>query len=747
MNAQQQGPNHRELPMDEDTIDLAEYLGLLIENRVLIAAVTGLFFFVALLYAILATPVYRADAMLQIDSQSSSMKGLDELDALMGSESSSADTEIQIIKSRKVIGGVVDRLNLSTIVEPVTFPIFGSYSARKNVAAGEPVSPWLGFSSYAWGGERIQVERFDVPEYLLETPFELVSLGQGKYQLLDDEGNEVLSGVVGKKAVNREGSIEIFISQLVARPDTEFTLVRRSRSQVIDRLQEAVNVSEKGKKTGIITISYEGIDRAQIQAIVDEVSQTYLRQNVEQKSAESEKMLEFIDRQLPKLKGELGAAELSLNHYREQKGTVDLSFESQKLIEQITRIEAELSNLRLERSELIQKLTNDHPVIQGIDEKLKNLDTQKREIEAKMLTLPETELESVKLSRDVTVANELYMLLLNKSQELKVAKAGAIGSARIVDVAAVQSKPVKPKKALIVAVSLLLGFIFAVVIVVVRAALNKTVEDPKIIEQQLGHAVYAEIPFSDFQEEMTKAEKKKLDQSGYQLLAHSKPDDQVVESLRSLRTSLQFALMEAENNLLTISGPAPGVGKSFVSANFAYLMATTGKKILLVDADMRKGHLAYYFNLPKNPGLSEALSGESEFDSVLHRGALHENLDFLATGVYPPNPAEMLTSEAFKAMLASVSKEYDLVIIDTPPILAVTDPAIVGQYAATNFMVVRSGRHHLREIETAFSRFEHNGVQMKGVIFNGVEIRKGALGSKYGYGYKYYAYQYDYKKA
>lgn len=739
MNAEQQHLTSREAGIDEDTIDLAELAGLLYENRYLIGAVTAIFFILSFAYALLATPVYRADAMLQVESQGSGMTGLDQLDALMGVEGTSADTEIEIIKSRRVIGAVVDRLNLTTVVEPAYFPLFGRYWAR-NHRASEPASPVMGLSSYAWGGERVQIERFDVPEYLVGISFELVSRGEEQFELFDEDGNKQLSGVAGKKAASADGSIELFVSRFAVRPETEFALTRLDRAVVIDELREDLKVAEKGKNTGIITVSYEGTNRQGIRAIVDEITRTYLRQNVEQKSQESEKMLEFIERQLPKLKGELSAAELSLNRYREAKGTVDLSYESQTLIERVTRIEAELSSLRIERAELIQKLTNDHPVIQGIDEKLKNLGTQKHEIETKMQALPETELESVKLSRDVTVANELYMLLLNKSQELKVAKAGTIGSARIVDVAEIQGEPIQPKKVLIVTVSLMLGLIIGVVIVVMREALNKTVHDPAIIENQLGYPVYAEIPFSASQEEMIKASRKRLDRSGYGLLAHTKADDLAIESLRSLRTSLQFALMEAENNLVTISGPAPGVGKSFVSANFAYLMACSGKKILLVDADMRKGHLAAYFNQPKHPGLSETLSGECEFDSVVHRATNHENLDFLATGIYPPNPSEMLMSEAFQALLAMVQTQYDLVIIDTPPVLAVTDAAVVGQYASTNFMILRSGYHHLREIQTALRRFEQNGVPIKGTIFNGIEIVKGR------YGYRYYGYQYSYDR-
>lgn len=745
MTAEQSNLTNREMTMDDDTIDLSAYLGILLEHRYLIGGITALFFMVSLFYALLATPVYRADAMLQIESEGSSMKGLDELDTLMGMDSSSADTEIEIIKSRRVIGTVVDKLNLTTLITPDYFPVIGRYMASKNRSAAEPVKPWLSIEHFAWGGEHIQVERFDLPEELMGESFVLLSKGKGYYELLDDGGDRVLSGVVGKKAANSDGTIELFVSQLVARPGTKFDLERLSRGEVIDELQKDIKVSEKGKKTGIIAVSYEGSDRGEIRAIVNELTQIYLRQNVEQKSKESEKMLDFIDQQLPKLKAELNTAELSLNQYREEKGTVDLSFESQNLIERITGLEAEMSKLRIERAELIQKLTPDHPLIQGIDEKLKNLASQKHELDKKMQALPKTELDSVKLNRDVTVANELYMLLLNKSQELKVSKAGTIGSARIIDEAAVQAKAIKPKKTLIVAVSVVLGFFLGVVIVAVRVALNKTVEDPSVIENQLGYPIYAEIPFSEHQEAMVKRSKKRMERSGFELLAHTKSDDPVIESLRSLRTSLQFALMEAENNLVTISGPAPAVGKSFVSANFAYLMATSGKRILLIDADMRKGHLASYFAVPKHPGLSETLSGAGKFDTVVHHGVLHENLDFLATGVYPPNPSELLMSEAFQEQLRVLSKQYDLLIIDTPPILAVTDAAIVGQYASTNFMLLRSGKHHLREIETAFHRFEQNGVHIKGAIFNGIELMKGGLASKYGAGYRYYGYQYEYK--
>ena len=724
---------------DGDEIDLSEMIGMLIENRLLIASTVFLFFVLALFYSVFSKPVYKVDAIVQIEQQSSSMQGMDELDALLGSDSSSSVTEIEIIKSRKVIGGMVDKLNLTTQVEFNCFPLIGVYLMRKHGERDSLADSWMGFSSYAWGGEQINVDRFEVSGNYKSEPLTLVAKVDGQYIILDADGNEILQGEAGVPAESKHGDVRIFVSRLIAHQDTQFTLSKLGHNLVVADYQKKIKISEKGKKTGILSISLEGTDRAKIKSVIDVLTQGYLRQNVEQKSAESEKMLRFINAQLPVLKSSLNAAEIALNHHRERKGTIDLSYESQNLIQRITRIEASLSDLELERSELIQKLTPDHPLIQGMHEKLINLKQQKKELESKMLALPETELESVKFSRDVTVANELYMLLLNKSQELKVSKAGTVGSARIIDNAVVVDKPIKPKKLLIVTISLLLGFIIGVVIAVLRKTLNHTIDDPNIIEKQLGYTIYAEIPFSEFQAEMIKKAQKKNNKSDYQILSHVHGDDCVVESLRSLRTSIQFALMEAKNKVVTITGPSPEIGKSFISVNFAYLMAESGKKVLLIDADMRKGHISQYFNIQRSPGLSENISGDGDWQSVLHKGMLNENLDVLVSGIYPPNPAELLMSQRFSELLTQANDIYDLIIIDTPPVLAVTDASIICQHSASNFMVVRSQYHHLRELQTAFKRFEQNGVHINGVIFNGMEIKKGH------YGYKYYGYQYSYK--
>ncbi|MDH5633368.1 MAG: polysaccharide biosynthesis tyrosine autokinase [Gammaproteobacteria bacterium] len=728
--------------VDDDTIDISEYIGMLIENRVLIGSITAACFFLATLYAFVATPIYRTDALLQVEQDASPFQKMDELASMMGADATSAVTEIEIIKSRKVIGGVIDKLNLTIEITPRYFPLFGASSARAfKPKVDELAEPWLWFDSYAWGGEVLDIDRLSVPRTLVEEDLQFVVKDDKHYALYATD-ELLLEGEVGVPAENADTGVSMFVSRMRARAGISFKVRKYSRTLLIVELQKKVNVSEKGRKTGILSVSLEGKDRDQITTVVDEITRSYLRQNVERRSEESEKMLEFISSQLPSLKTDLGAAEQALNRHREDKGTVDLSFESQKLIDRVADIESAISKLNIEKAELSQKLTTSHPVIIGINEKLSKLDEQRRDIETSLSKLPETELESVKLKRDVTVANELYMLLLNKTQELRVAKAGTVGSVRVIDIALPGEEPVKPKKLLIMAVSLILGFIAGIMAAALRKALNKTVEDPNAIEKNLGYAIYAEIPQSQYQEVSDKALKRKKSRDR-ELLAHTNKEDPVTESLRSLRTSIQFALLEATNNVVLISGPAPEIGKSFVSCNFSYVMAEADKKILLIDADMRKGHLHEYFGLERSPGLSELVSGEASLDKVIHKGALHPNLDVISSGVYPPNPSELLMSPRFVDFLEKVKPNYDLIIFDTPPILAVTDASVLARNAGTCFMVLRSGQHHMREISLAFKRFEQNGVRMRGAIFNGVEIAARGYGKSYGY--KYYSYQYRYK--
>ena len=561
--------NNQGFDQSEDEIDLSELIGTLIEAKWLISIIAGVFLVVGVFYALVATPIYQADAVLQIEEKSGGMPGLGDLSDMLSTDALAA-TEIEIIKSRNIIGKAVDKLNLTINAQPDYLPIIGAAIARRY--SGAEVSSGMG--GYAWGGERIQLQRLVLPSYLIKDGVVLVTGKDQQYTLTDIDGEVLLTGSVGEVA--SANGVEVFVSELVAREGAEFNLSQGSRIKAINNLQGKIKVSEKGKKTGILRISLDGEDPVLISRIIDSVANLYLRQNVERMSEEAESGLKFLQKQLPLIKDEMEAAEMELNSYRMSKSSVDLTLEAQSLLDRIITIEAQLAELEVKRADISKKYTDVHPIMITLVNHETKLKEQLEKINSKAHGLPKTQQEVLRLSRDVEVATTIYTQLLNMVQELKVAKAGTVGNVRIIDTALTAEKPVKPKKAMIVLLSLVLGIFLGVMVAFVRRAMNKGVEDPDSIEKNIGIPVYANIPLSVKQVLLDKdiaAGKAK-----HTILCENDLKDQAIEGLRSLRTNLHFALLEAKNKIVMITGPAPGVGKSFVSTTLRMLSLKRTKK-------------------------------------------------------------------------------------------------------------------------------------------------------------------------
>ncbi|MBT0341520.1 polysaccharide biosynthesis tyrosine autokinase, partial [Vibrio campbellii] len=481
--------------------------------------------------------------------------------------------------------------------------------------------------------------------------------------------------------------------------------------------------------------SIEGEYPERNQQILNDVVQNYFLQNVRRNSAEAEQSLNFLKDHLPEIKDKLNGSEDVLNRFRQENESIDLNLEAQSTLKVMVALEAQLNELTFKESEISQKFTQDHPAYKSLLDKRQTLLQEKARLNRQVQKLPKTQREVLRMTRDVEVNQQIYIQLLNKVQELNIIKAGTVGNVRIIDSAQSYAIPVKPKKPLIVVLATLLGGMVAVAFVLVKTAFHRGVTSPDEIEQT-GISVYASVPKSVQQLEVANKLKRKGNKD-LLLLAEENPADLSIESLRGLRTSLHFAMMEAKNNVLMISGPAPSIGKTFVSTNFAAVAAKTGQKVLLVDADMRKGYLQQCFGLAADNGLSDFLSGKISQDMVIKPTKV-ENLGVITRGQVPPNPSELLMHPRFAEFVKKASQEYDLVIIDTPPVLAVTDPSIVGAIAGTTLMVARFDQTTSKELEVARSRFEQSGVEVKGVILNAIE-KKAA--SSYGYGYYNYAYK------
>ncbi|OUS70482.1 tyrosine-protein kinase [Pseudoalteromonas sp. A601] len=718
-------------------IDLMALLGALLDRKYFIIAVTAVFMFVGVVYAVFSTPIYQATAMIQVEESGGSVPGFDDM-AGMFESTSAAVTEIELLKSRSIIGEAVDTLKLDIIAEPKLFPFIGGRAFRKftPMSKGDLAEPSFGASTYAWGGESIDVFRFDVPESAVGLDFVLVAKENNSLVLLNDEGEQVLAGKVGQELTN--GKFNLTIRSLNARAGTEFIITRKDRLNTILDLQAAIGASEKGKDSGIINLSLQSAQPNYAEKVLDKVAAIYVRRNVERNSAEAQKSLEFLEVQLPEIKKQLEYAEERFNDYQIKRQSINISLETQGVLEQVVELETKLQELELKRLEMSRKFKESHPTYQGVLEQIEAVEKQKQILVSEVGNLPETQQELLRLKRDVEVSNEIYTLLLAKTQELDIVRAGTVGNVRIIDYAEVNtSKPVKPKKALIMVMATMLGGMLAVAIVLVQKAMHKGVEDPNEIEG-IGLPVYASVPYSDYQDKLTGFSKaRKAKNKPKSILALDNPADLSIEALRSLRTSLHFAMMEAKNNLIAISGPSPDVGKSFISVNLASVLAQSGKKVLIIDADMRKGYLQTQFGIKWDDGLSDYLSGRLNLSQVTKPTPV-DGLSVITRGQIPPNPSELLMHSNFSKLVEEVSAEYDLVIIDTPPILAVTDPAIVSAHTGTTLLVTRFGQNHIKEIELTRNRFEQNGTDVKGVVFNGV-VKKAS--NAYGY-YGYYNYEY-----
>ena len=729
---------------DNDEIDLLGLFGTLIDHKWLIAAVTGAFMVAGAAYAVIATPVYQANALLQVEAKKNDLLGFSDVSSMLGKESPSA-TEIELIKSRAVIGKAVDNLKLDIVIQPMYFPVVGEFLARRfqSKNPGEIADPLLGLNSFAWGGESLKIFKLDLPDSQLGKKLTLTAGENGHYTLVDEDDNLLAATQTGQ--LFEQNGVAFQIEEMHANPGTRFRIIRNSRLTSILDYQEDLDVSERGKESGIIGLALESTDPNQAIKTLNEIAAIYVRQNVERTSAEAAQSLAFLKEQLPVVKKDLEKAGNALNEYQTRSKSVDITLETKAILDQIVGLDTSISELKLQQAEMDRKFTRQHPAYRALLTQIGELSSKQKSLASKVEGLPSTQQELLSLTRDVEVGTAIYTQLLNKSQELDVMRAGTVGNVRLIDTADVNFlKPVKPKKALIVLIATILGGLLAVVLVLVRKALNRGLESPEAIEQ-LGLPVYASIPYSILQKtEDDKVSRGRGRSAGSTLLAISHPTDLAIEALRSLRTSLHFAMHEADNNRLMISGPSPQVGKTFVSVNLAVVIAQTGLRVLLIDVDMRKGYLHKVLGVSQDNGLSDILTRRCDMATAVHKTQI-DNFDFVSRGQIPPNPSELLMHANFSALLEQASELYDLVILDTPPLLAVTDAAIVGRLSGTNLIVTRYGLNPAKEIELTIRRFSQNGVVIKGAIFNGVE-RKASQSYGYG-GYHYYSYEYNSDKA
>lgn len=702
---ERQRPRPVEEPPPPQGMELRELVNLLLAGKWWIAGFTALGLALGLAYAFLATPTYRADAMLQIQQQNSTLSTLssqnDILSALLGANTQ-AQAEIQIMTSRAVLDPVIRNLALYVTVKGVPFG-------------------------------RVRISKLDVPASWYDETLKLRAEGGGAYTLLDPDGRQVLTGRVGEEATGDSGRVKIEVSRLDLEAGKSATVVRQPVQEAFKRLSKRVSAAELGQNTGIVQLSLEGAHPVHVRNVLNALVNQYLAQNVAAYSAQARRSLEFVDKQLPALKQQMNAAESKLTAYQVSHNTVNIDEQAKALLQEFNTLEGELSQLEIAQAALGQQYTSKYPAYVAMQRQKRSVSGKIATLESQLKQLPKDEQGYVRLKRDAEVYTTLYTTLLGQKQDLAIASAGAVGSARTVDEAVTPLRPIKPDKSVAVALGLLLGLGVGVSLVFLRRAMSRGLTDPMEIERRFGMPLYAVVPRSGREDRLRK--RRNGGRGAPTVLAQLSSHDPAVEALRSLRTSLDFALRDAKNRVVALTGPAPGVGKSFVAANLAYLAAAAGRKTLLVDCDLRRGHLHKYLGRSASPGVAELLAGSADLSQCLVAGLLDTSLDFIPTGTSPPNPAELFLKHDIGGLLERVAEGYDLVLVDLPPLLSVADPVIAMRTTGVNLVILKAARHASREIAYALTRLQQNGISVAGFLLN--DLTRQSAGYGYTYGYRY----------
>ncbi|EOV2159980.1 polysaccharide biosynthesis tyrosine autokinase [Acinetobacter baumannii] len=715
----------------EDTIDLKELFFSLIAQWKLIALCVILSVVCALLYLRVTPDTYSVDALVQVeDSKGASAALLGDLSQMI-EQKSPAQAEIEILKSRLVLGSVIKDLHLniqvSSTENTLTHRLLSDADYKTEYTTKSVI--------FKDGLKSFDIRQFEIPAYYLDKNL-LLDFDKQSLRLTDPVTEEVILTVPLNQVNHVAGPHGLWKVAIFTKDqfDATYNIKSLSLPIVVNAISANYAVAERGKLTGVLGLNYQGQDKEHITKVLNAILATYSAQNIERRSAESAQTLKFLDEQLPDLKKQLDDAERQFNKFRQQYNTVDVTKESELYLTQSITLETKKAELEQKQAEMAAKYTAEHPAMREINGQLAAINKQIGELNSTLKQLPDVQRQYLQLYREVEVKTQLYTALLNSYQQLRIAKAGEIGNVRIVDTAVEPVEPIKPKKLLVLILSVFVGGFIGALIALLRNMLRTGIKDSGQIENEMDLPVYATVPRSPIQESRIKILKKK---KSIPILAVKNSDDIAIESLRSIRTAIHFALANAKNNIIMIAGPSPEVGKSFISTNLATIFAQGNKRVLLIDADMRRGYMHKYFDVDVKPGLSELLSGQADLQKVLHKTQV-ANLDVITRGKSPTNPSEILSSNQFKELLEQLQSQYDHIIIDTPPVLAVTDGIIISQYTGVNLIVARYAKSQMKELELTVNRFEQAGVKVNGFILN--DIQRASAG--YGYGYNYaYAYK------
>jgi tyrosine-protein kinase Etk/Wzc len=755
-NEHQSGPPHTE------EVHLQDYINVIFRRRK-----PALITFIAIvvlvvLYTLLSTPVYEAMATLHV--QEEKVKGGDLLGDLGLTRDNPIETEIEILKSRTNAEEVVRRLQLNwgrvfendetqvRILEFASLDDDPEYRVtllpdnKFTIKGNDWKSPIEGES-----GKRVTREGFSL---ILD---QLQGAPGDRFKLILSPFNRTVQGLRGGVNANElgKGTNIIRLSYRANNPLLARDVVNTLATTYLDR--NVIMKTEEARKS--VDFIRQQLD--EVRQLLDNAEQSlqdYKRDNgVIKLDSEVEILIErlsMVDKERSAEKLRSRQAEFAIQALKKalKQGR---SYAPSSLLDDpvLAGLATELARFEVERQGLLNEFTESHPSVMslskrivagqekmlssyqslqsGLKFKIADLDTEIDTFEQQLKSLPEAEQQLARLTRLATVNADIYTFLLHKHEEARIARASTISSINIIDPAITPENPVKPNKKKNFLLALIVGAMAGIGIAFFIEYLDDTIKDAETAKQLLGVPILAIIPFIEPQSGSDDAEfhSKKEERS---LITHLEPRSPAAEAFRSLRTGLHFASVGKEHQVLLVSSSFPGEGKTTVSANLAETIAKTGARVLLVGCDLRRPSLHTIFERSCSPGLTELLIGDVEIEAAIHKTGIN-SLDFMSAGMTPPNPAELVGSDKMKAFIENVKLKYDVVILDAPPVLAVTDASLLSELADHMLIVLEVGRVQIRAAQRMKELVTNMQIDVAGLVIN----------DKSGKGQEYYSYYRD----
>lgn len=686
-------------------------------------------------------PSYKTTVLIDLNSSkgSASLSNLvSKINPILSQDEALNEEEITIIKSYAVLEPVVKKLKLDIAVEPKFFPMFGKlffyrYEDDGSTQSGLAI-PFLGMNNFAWGGESIKIDSFHVPNSMKGEKFIITYLGNNKYTLTDSDGKKIINGKLNENLNYKyyKEQVSINISEIKARPGIKFKITQLSIDNAIDEILRNLNISNAGKKADLITLSYQGQNPENISRILNSIAESAVRQDINQKQEQAKKTLEFLRKHEPKVRADLAESETILHNYRSKTGNVALDQETKITMDNIAFLQNQISQVLIQKGQVEQKYTQESLQIKDVNTTIEKLTQEKEKYVKKLKTLPNADQIALNLMRDVDIQNQIYINLVEKIQQFELLKAGTVGDLSVVSYAFVPLNSSDLPRKNIVIFSIIFSIFSLILITLIRRLMFVGIQDPDIIESKFNINCLATLNESKIQRKQVQDFKKNKIKY-MKFLAEIDSFDLTVEGLRSLRTNLAYQNQYTKNKIVVLLSPKPDAGKTFISANFAYILAENGKKVLLIDGDLRRGNLINYFDSRSSPkGLSEVLVQNLNCAELIMKTRV-KNLDFLPRGNYSDKITSIIDSNNIEKLLMEISVPYDYVVIDTPPILSVSDSFHFCKYLSIPIIIFSNEDHDEKEIQISLKKFDMSCQELNCFIFNKVSDKFGYYAIKYPY--------------